>query len=153
MRSAMAERSQGCVSRSVVMAALSCRKDLKWASLIIHLPEWFTRGDTAWLTSRGLVWFASVCLSALCLGSEGKVHLPRHAQAKALCHDSHCLRGRREQGCYKKNLAHFVCLLFKVFRQIYYELKSKNLLWFSVENNDANHQQRSPFQSPITHFY
>lgn len=142
MCSAMAERSQGCVSRSVVTAALSCWKthfeDLKWASLIIHLLEWFPGGDTVWLMSRGVVWFACVCLDAWRLGSEGKVRLSQHAQAKALCHDSHCLHGRTEQGCYKKNLAHFICLLFKVLRQIYYKSKNKNPLQFSVENNEDN---------------
>ena len=85
-----------------------------------------------------MVWFACVCLEALRSGSEDKAHLPWHAEAKVLCRDSPCLHGREEWDCYKKNLARSICLLFKELRQIYYKLKNKNPLRFSMENNEDN---------------
>lgn len=123
------------------MAALSFWKtdlrDLTWASLIVS-PECFPVGDNGVTDKQGV---GLVCLCVpwcIGLGPEDKVCLLWHPQAKALCHNSCCLHGRMEQGCYKKNSAHVICLLFKVLRQIYYKLKSKNTLQFSMENNENN---------------
>jgi len=89
------------------MAALSHLKTnlqyLKWAGLTVHLSERFPVGERD-------------CCGLICLSVQNKciafrvwrfVHLPQHAQAKAVCRDSCYLHGRIELGGCKSTFCQF----------------------------------------------
>lgn len=113
--SVMAERSQECADGCFI--PFENRPQIFVVDKPNHSPVWVTPcGRQSLINKLGL---GLVCLWVpvrsrhIAFRVWRFVHLPQHAQAKALCHGSCYLRGRVELGFYKRSLAHFMLVFLK----------------------------------------